>query len=457
MKNIINSESLTQFKNRIELGMGLLQEQQIPVNVYTFGFIVQELNKYILDDEHPRYTAFVNGKFNEGVMELSVFIADRFYQQDWIDLMTFTYPKGSTIAVSVTPTKSFKDIVPPVPAARKSIVPVPIVENFDADVQTMNINRSGGGGSRKGIKRNHKFKYTTYTEYVNFVSVLFDEFAGCTDCLNKSIIAGFLGNFSYPEAFISNGRLSRQHLQLKPDIELNEDVKKKFQIDWSYFIDKWSTNAIFLAQYKTADTVRTYTKRHSSIDLIEQRIGLNQFTLTDFGKVIWGYIHELLGYMEPDSSNVEETTEEVEEEHKQDTGFDVLPTTTNLINRVGKEEQLEKHIEEKVQEEPSKVRKMGFDKCNGCCHFDQDMMWCDKRQGYINTLEHEECFDDAKPELKVAPVEEVEKICFNCKRWHSGNNPGNLKAIACRCPVHGKKTLTDHTCNKFVAIVKKES
>ena len=455
MKNIINSETLTQFKERIELGMEMLQDQNIPVNAYTFSFIVQELNKYILEDEHPRYAAFVDGKFNDDMMELTVFIADRFDQYDWIDLMSFTYPKGSK--VPATPTKGFKDIVPQVPATKMSIVPVPIVENFDADVQTISLNRKSGGKSRKGFKRSHKFKYTTYTEYVNFVSVLFDEFAGCTDCLNKSIIAGFLGNFSYPDAFISNGKLTRQHLQLKPDIELNEEVKKKFQIDWSYFIDKWSSNAISLAQYKTADAVCTYTKKHSSIDLIEQRIGLNQFTLTDFGKVIWGHIHELLGYMEPDNNNVEKTAEKVEMKPKQDTGFDVLPTASCLINRVGTEEQLEQHVEEKVHaEEPIKVRKMGYSKCNGCAYFDRHKQWCDKRQGYINTLEHEECFEEERPKLEVAKRDEVERICYNCKRWHSGNNPGGLKAIACRCPIHGKKTLTDHTCNKFVAIVKKE-
>ena len=450
MKNIINAESLTQFKDRIELGAGLLQEQQIPVNAYTFGFIVQELNKYILEDEHPRYAAFVDGKFNDDMMELTVFIADRFNQYDWIDLMSFTYPKGSK--VPVTQTKSFKDIVPQVPATKRSIVPVPIVENFDADVQTMNLNRKGGSRSRKGIKRNHKFKYTTYTEYVNFVSVLFDEFAGCTDCLNKSIITGFLGNFSYPEAFISNGKLTRQHLQLKSDIELNEDVKKKFQIDWSYFIDKWSTNAIFLAQYKTADTVRTYTKRHSSIDLIEQRIGLNQFTLTDFGKVIWGHIHELLGYMEPEETIKEEVTIE---EPKAEEGISILPTVTNLVNRVGTKERLEEHVEQTV-EGAVKVRHMGYAKCKDCAYFNRHKQWCDKREGYINNLEHDECFEEKKPDLEVAPEEEVERICFNCKRWHSGNNPGNLKAIACRCPVVGRKTLTDNTCAKFVAIVRKE-
>lgn len=452
MKNIINSETLNQFKDRIELGMGLLQEQQIPVNTYTFSFIVQELNKYILENEHPRYTSFVDGKLKDDHMDINVFIADRFQQGEWIDLLTFVYPKEVENGVQDKDpvVKSFKDIVP---ASSRTIVPVPVVENFDLEVQSRKSTPGSIRESRRGmsIVRHQKFKYTTYTEYVNFVSVLFDEFAGCTECLNKSLITAFLGNFSYPEAFVSSGKTIRQHLQLKSDVELNDDVKKKFQIDWSYFLDNWSDNAITLASYKSSDSTRTYNNMHKSIDLIEQRVGAGTFALTDFGKVIWEHVHEALGYMEP-----EETIKEVmKEEPKAEEGISILPTATNLVNRVGTEERLEEHVEQTV-EGAVKVRHMGYAKCKDCAYFNRHKQWCDKREGYINNLEHDECFEEKKPDLEVAPKEEVERICFNCKRWHSGNNPGNLKAIACRCPVVGRKTLTDNTCAKFVAIVRKE-
>ncbi len=454
MKNIINSETLNQFKDRIELGVGLLQEQQIPVNAYTFGFIVQELNKYILEDEHPRYVAFVDGKLETSSMELNVFIADRFNQNDWVDLLTFTYPKDAVIEKPVTHTKSFKDIVP-TDNSKPTIVPVPVIENFDSTVQSRKSTPGVARESRRGVgfSRHHKFKYTTYTEYVNFVSVLFDEFAGCTECLNKSLITAFLGNFSYPEAFVSSGKTVRQHLQLKSDVELNDDVKKKFQIDWSYFLDNWSDNAITLAHYKTADATRTYNNMHKSIDLIEQRVGAKLFALTDFGKVIWEHVHEALGYMEPEESIKEEV---IIEEPKAEEGISILPTAINLVNRVGTEERLEEHVEQTVEGATVKVRHMGYAKCKDCAYFNRHKQWCDKREGYINNLEHDECFEEEKPNLEVAPKEEVERICFNCKRWHSGNNPGNLKAIACRCPVVGRKTLTDNTCAKFVAIVRKE-
>lgn len=450
MKNIINSETLTQFKERIELGMAMLHEQTIPVNTYAFSFIVQELNKYILEDEHPRYTSFVDGKLEADHMDISVFIADRFQQGEWIDLLTFVYPKEAGTQPKTPVVKSLKGIVP---AASCTIVPVPVVENFDLEVQTRKSTSGCIRESRRGVStfKHQKFKYTTYTEYVNFVSVLFDEFSGCTECLNKSLITAFLGNFSYPEAFVSSGKTVRQHLRLKPDIELTEDVKKKFQIDWGYFLDNWSDNAIALAAYKTADATRTYNSVHKSIDLIEQRVGAGTFALTDFGKVIWEHIHETLGYMEPDTVVKKKATTT----SNQGSGIDILPTPVSIANRVD----MKDHVESKV-EEAIKVRHMGWNKCEGCVHLDKCRKWCNKRAGYIDQLEHDDtCREEPAPEAVKSAAEEsdVERICYNCKKWHSGNNPGGLKAIACRCPIQGKKTLTDDTCNKFVAIVKKEN
>ena len=451
MKNIINSETLTQFKERIELGMAMLHEQTIPVNTYTFSFIVQELNKYILEDEHPRYTSFVDGKLEADHMDINVYIADRFQQGEWVDLLTFVYPKEVNGAQPKTPVvKRFKDIVP---ATSRTIVPVPVVENFDLEVRSRKSTPGSIRESRRGmsIARHQKFKYTTYTEYVNFVSVLFDEFSGCTECLNKSLIAAFLGNFSYPEAFVSSGKTIRQHLQLKPNIELTEDVKKKFQIDWSYFLDNWSDNAITLASYKTADSTRKYNNMHKSIDLIEPRVGAGTFALTDFGKVIWERVHETLGYMEPDTT----VKKKVVTTSNQSSGVDVLPTPVNTANRVD----MKDHVESKV-EEAAKVRHMGWNKCEGCTHLDKYRKWCNKRVGYIDQLEHDDtCREEPAPEAVKPTAEEndVERICYNCKKWHSGNNPGGLKAVACRCPIQGKKTLTDDTCNKFVAIVRKEN
>ena len=446
MTNIIKSCSLKQFVDHIETGVLLLQDQSLPVNYYTLGFVIQELNRYIAELEHPRYLAFITGGISiDGSMAITVYVGDRFNQEKWVESIEFTYPKDGNATRVVPPTvKGVGSIV--IEKQPRTIVPVPIVENFDYAVQTRKSTQGIPRESRRGvsIKKVNKFKYTTYTEYVNFVSVLFDEFAGCTDCLNKSLIVAFLGNFSYPEVFVSSGKTIRQHLQLKSDIELNDEVKKKFQIDWGYFLDNWSDNAIFLAQYKTADTTLTCNKQHKSIDLVEQRVGPSQFALTDFGKIIWEHVHEILGFMEPDPVT------EVKVGVNEPVGT-LTPEEPEASAKEPKEE-----IPETPSVEEVKVRHMGYNKCNGCAYFDKHRQWCDKRQGYINTLEHDECFEEEKPKLEIATQNEVERICYNCKRWHSGNNPGSLKAIACRCPIQGKKTLTDHTCNKFVAIVKKE-
>lgn len=455
MENIIRSRSLTRFKERIESAMTLLQEEQLPVNSYTFGFIVQELNKFILEDEHPRYIAFIDGKFNNDMMELTVFIADRFNQYDWIDLMSFVYPQEST--EDIKPSKTNVQSPP-----TRSIVPVPTIESFDSEVRTSTFQKSSGYTCKRSAKQKLKCKYTDFTEYVNFVKVLFDEFSEYTECLNKSLIAAFLGAFAYQEAFVSNGSLKRQHLKLKDVDNLNEDVQKKFQIDWDYFLNNWSDNAITVAQYKSADYRRVYTTkgRHSPIDLVEVCVGSRTYELTPFGKLIWEKVRDFLGLIDEEENVDEPITNSVEtaseiNEPVESNAIEVMPTPAAMTARLGTEEQLEDHVEEKV-EETAKVRHMGYNKCNGCAYFDKVKQWCDKRQDYINSLEHDECFEEKKPELEVAPKEEVERICYNCKRWHSGNNPGNLKAIACRCPVVGRKTLTDNTCAKFVAIVRKE-
>lgn len=456
MKNIINSESLTQFKERIEFGMSLLQEQQLPVNSYTFGFIIQELNKFILEDEHPRYIPFVDGKMNVEKMDIDVLIADRFNQNEWVDILSFVYPQKSTMDIKPSKTNVQSNPNP------RTIIPVPTIELFNSEVRTNTFHKSSGYTCKRSAKNKVKCKYTDYTEYINFVKVLFDSFSDYTECLNKSLIAAFLGAFAYQEAFVSNGSLKRQHLKLKDVDNLNEDVQKKFQIDWDYFLNNWSDNAITVAQYKSADYRRVYTTkgRHQPIDLIEICVGSRTYELTPFGKLIWEKVRDFLGLIDEEENDDEpiiepvETISEVEEPVESD-AIEVMATPAAMAARLGTEEQLEDHVEEKV-EEAAKVRHMGYNKCNGCAYFDKVKQWCDKRQDYINSLEHDECFEEKKPELEVAPKEEVERICYNCKRWHSGNNPGNLKAIACRCPVVGRKTLTDNTCAKFVAIVRKE-
>jgi hypothetical protein len=460
MKNIINAESLTQFKEHIELGISSLQDQQLPVNLYTFGFLVQELNKYIAELEHPRYLTYVTGDISETKnMVFYVHVGDKFNQDNWIETIQFNYPRNSVsttdpAGMNPTPAKITHNPV------SKTIIPVPKIDTFESEVKTMEVTRRKGYTVNRSKKRRTVIKYSSYTEYINFVKVLYNECLGCTECLNKSLIAAFLGSFDYPEAFISNGKTLRQHLKLKDDIEFNETVMNQFSIDWSYFIDNWSDNAITVAQYKTADSTRMYKSKHKPIDLVEQRIGNFEYELTDLGKVIWEKVHALLGFFEDVPKMETEQKEEPAFEKIEETDgtvvgdIEVMAAPTAAINRLGAEEQLEEHFAEKVEE--AKVVHMGYAKCNGCIFLDKHRKWCNKRFGFIDTLVHEECFESERPELEVAPVEEVEKICFNCKRWHSGNNPGNLKAIACRCPVQGRKTLTDHTCAKFVAIIKKE-
>lgn len=462
MKNIITSCSLKQFEEHIETGILMLQDQlNVPINYYTFGFFVQELNRYIAELEHPRYLAYITGGItNSEKMLFTVHIGDRFNQDEWIKTIGFAYPKGGDV-VKVNPSIT-KDAVggssvqPPKP----TIVPVPQVEVFESAIVTGS--KAKGYTKTMGNRRKSiRCKFTNYTEYVNYVSVIFDELAGCTDCLNKTLIDAFLGRFSYPEAFVATGKIIRQHLKLKDDIELNDEVKKKFQIDWDYFINNWDDNAIVVAQYKSADAQRTYKGKHNSIDLIEQRVGNHTFVLTDFGKVVWEKVHALLGVLPEDDIKDEPVAEVEEEPVEEESAPEPWPveTTPEVPAEEPKEEE---HAEEPVaetapvvKEEPVKAH-MGFEKCSGCIFFDTKFQWCNKRSDYINNLEKADCFEEAEVKLEVAPATEVERICFNCKRWHSGNNPGNLKAIACRCPIHGKKTLTDHTCNKFVAIVRKE-
>lgn len=463
MKNIITSCSLKQFEEHIETGILMIEDQvNVPINSYTFGFFVQEMYRYIAELEHPRYLAYVTGEItNNEKMLFTVHISDRFNQNEWIKTIEFAYPKGGDV-VKVNPSIT-KDAVggssaqPPKP----TVVPVPQVEIFESAIVTGSKTKGYTktmGSRRKSIR----CKFTNYTEYVNYVSAIFDELAGCTDCLNKTLIDAFLGRFMYPEVFIATGKIIRQHLKLKDDIELNDEVKKNFQIDWKYFIDNWSDNAITVALYKTADSTRMYKSKHKPIDLIEHRIGNFEYELTDLGKVIWEKVHCLLGLFDEDVPEMktekkgDPSFEKIEETDGTVVGdIGVMASPTAATNRLGTDEQLEERLEEKVEE--AKVVHMGYAKCNGCVFLDKHRKWCNKRFGFIDALVHEECFESERPELEVAPVEEVEKICFNCKRWHSGNNPGNLKAIAYRCPVHGKKTLTDHTCNKFVAIVRKEN
>jgi len=457
MKNIINSCSLKQYREHIEAGILYLQDQDIPVNSYTFGFLVQELNRYIAELEHPRYLAYVHGGIMDGVLDIRIHVADRFNQNNWVDSIQFVYPKNAKITNPIPPKSTWEFDAKPTAPAKPTIVPVPRIEVFNSEVQTA-VRATGykRNMSNTVYRKQIRTKYTTYTEYVNFVSVLFDELLGCTDCLNKTIIAAFLGRFAYPEAFISAGNASRQHLKLKPEIELNADVKKRFQIDWNYFLNNWDDNAILVAQYKSQDARRTYKNKHRSIDLIEQYVGNGTYELTDFGKVIWEKVRDLIGLLPEESVDVDTTTDEEEVATEEEP----VETTTPEVTEAPAEEPKETEVPETetpvVEEKEVKIRHMGFNKCNGCAYFDKHRQWCDKRQGYINTLEHDECFEEEKPKLEIAEQDEVERICYNCKRWHSGNNPGGLKAIACRCPIHGKKTLTDHTCNKFVAIVKKE-
>lgn len=436
----------------------MLQDQKnIPVNYYTFGFFVQELNRYIAELEHPRYLTFVTGGISvDGGMTFTVYIGDRFNPERWIDSIEFTFPKSGGITRIVPPTvKSFGGIVPTEPRKLATIVPVPTIEEtFGQPVATKTVNRSSGVNRRTGYKVT-RYRYSTYTEYINFVSKLFDELKDVTPCLNKSLIGAFLGNFAYPECFESNGQMHRQHLKLKSDIELNDEVKSKFTIDWDYFINHWEDNAIPLAGYKSPDYQRVYKSSHKCIDLVENFIGNKTYILTPFGKLLWEKVRDMLGLMQEDDIPEDPNPATEEEE---DGAVNELPAEPEAPAEE------EPAVDEEVQpapvvkeEEQPKIRHMGYSKCNGCCYFDQHSKWCNKRLGFIESLEHDECYETKKPELEVAPTEEVEKICFNCKRWHSGNNPGNLKAIACRCPIMGKKTLTDHTCNKFVAIVKKEN
>lgn len=58
-------------------------------------------------------------------------------------------------------------------------------------------------------------------------------------------------------------------------------------------------------------------------------------------------------------------------------------------------------------------------------------------------------------EEKVA-VAPIEHICFNCKMWKCGHNNGNEKIIAAKCPIKGRKTLTDDSCGNFVAVKRTE-
>ena len=438
MKNIITSCSLNQFEEQISSAILMLQDQlNVPANFYALRFFVQELNRYIVELEHPRYLVYVTGEItNNEKMLFTIHIGDRFNQDEWIKSIEFSYPKDGDSSIQ-----------PP----KHTITQVPQVEVFGSAV----ITGSKTKGYTKTMHNRRKSagcKFTNYTEYVNYVSVIFDELSGCTDCLNKTLIDAFLGRFMYPEAFIATGKIVYQHLKLKDDIELNDEIKKKFKIDWEYFINNWDDNAIVIAQYKSADARRIYKGKHKSIDLIEQRVGNFEYVLTDLGKVIWEKVHALLGCFDQEEEPVSEKSEEIDETVVGDT--EVMASPTTATNRLGIDEQLEEHLEEKVKE--AKVVHMGYTKCNDCLFLDKHRKWCNKRFGFIDTLVHEECFESERPEIEVAPKEEAEKICFNCKRWHSGNNPGNLKAIAYRCPVHGKKTLTDHTCNKFVAIVKKE-
>lgn len=465
MKNIITSCSLKQFEEHIETGILMLQDQlDVPINYYTFGFFVQELNRYIAELEHPRYLAYITGGVtNNEKMLFTVHIGDRFNQEKWVESIEFTYPKDSNTTRVIPPTvKGVGSIV--IEKQPRTIVPIPIVENFDYAVITGSKTK-GYTKTMRNRRKSVRCKFTNYTEYVNYVSVIFDELSGCTDCLNKTLIDAFLGRFMYPEAFVATGKTIYQHLKLKDDIELNDEIKKNFKIDWEYFINNWDDNAIVIAQYKSADARRTYKGKHKSIDLIEQRVGNFEYVLTNFGKVIWEKVHALLGCFDEDVPEMEteqreedsafEKIEETDETDKTTAGdIEVMASPVAAINRLGTDEQLEEHLEKKVEE--AKVVHMGYAKCNGCIFLDRHRKWCSKRLGFIDTLVHEECFESERPELEVAPKEEVEKICFNCKRWHSGNNPGNLKAIACRCPVQGRKTLTDHTCAKFVAIIKKE-
>lgn len=459
MKNIINSCSLKQYREHIETGILCLQDQNIPVNSYTFGFIVQELNRYIAELEHPRYLAYVHGGIMDGVLDIRIHVADKFNQNNWVDSIQFVYPKDAKITNTVPPKPTWEFDAKPT-APKPTIVPVPQVEVFESAIVTGS--KAKGYTKTMGNRRKSiRCKFTNYTEYVNYVSAIFDELAGCTDCLNKTLIDAFLGRFSYPEAFVATGKIIRQHLKLKDDIELNDEVKKKFQIDWDYFINNWDDNAIVVAQYKSADAQRTYKGKHNSIDLIEQRVGNHTFVLTDFGKVVWEKVHALLGVLPEDDIKDEPVAEVEEEPVEEESAPEPWPVETTPEVPV-EEPKEEEHAEEPVaetapvvKEEPVKAH-MGFEKCSNCVFFDTKFQWCNKRSDYINNLEKADCFEEAEVKLEVAPATEVERICFNCKRWHSGNNPGNLKAIACRCPIHGKKTLTDHTCNKFVAIVRKE-
>lgn len=433
MKNIIEAVSLKKFMEHIEEGISFLQDQDLPVNPYSFSFIVSELNKYIEELDHPRYIPFICGTIENEVMNVSVQISDRFNQDSWIGNIKFSYPRSDE---AVTPAKP----------KSSTIVPVPRIDVFDSEIKTGSRKRKCAKDVNTDFHRKRiGLKFNSYTEYVNYVAAIFDELAGCTDCLNKTLIDAFIGRFAYPKAFVSSGTVIRQHLKLRDDIELDDRMKAGFKIDWPYFFNKWEDNAISIAQYKSADAKLTYKGRHTCIDLIEKRVGKRTFELTDLGKVIWEKVRDFLGLV----------NEGENDQPTESNGIEVMPTPAAVAARLGTEEQLENHVEEKV-EEAAKVRHMGYNKCNGCTYFDKAKQWCDKRQDYITSLEHDECFEKERPELEVAKREEVERICYNCKRWHSGNNPGGLKAIACRCPVQGRKTLTDHTCNKFVAIVRKE-
>lgn len=454
MKNIISACSLKQFEEHIEAGILMLQDQDIPINSYTFGFLVNELNRYIAELEHPRYLAYVHGGIMEGVLDIRIHVADKFNQNNWVDSIQFVYPKDAKIANPIPPKSTWEFDPKPTASAKPSIVPVPQVDVFESEVKSQSRQR-GYTKTAKPRRPKTKLVFTTYTEYVSVVSALYNKL-GC-ECLNKTLIAAFLGKFSYPEAFVSSGKKCRQHLKLKDGIAMDEEVKGNFEIDWDYFLNNWVDNVILVAQYKRADEKRIVPGgKHRCIDLVETFLGNGTYELTDLGKLLWEKIRDLFGLIDEEENINESIVNEPIE-----SGAVVMSTPAAMVARLGTEEQLEDHVKEKV-EEVVKVRHMGYDKCKGCKHFHRHKQWCTKRLGYINTLEHDECFEEEKEEENSEPeiepaTNDVEKVCYNCKRWHSGNNPGTLKVIACRCPIQGRKTLADDTCNKFIAIVRKEA
>lgn len=323
----------------------------------------------------------------------------------------------------------------------------------------------------------------TKESYSAAVTVISEMTKKYTDILPGHLLEILSQQILYPELFLSNGQQTKRTFKLKEPyvghalLAVRVDLSDMF--NYSQYVGER------LLCYDTEDTI--FVKyQHVRCVGFEEKVGRSATALTPLGKFFWRILNGTepkknyrRGFVEDDfegdmintvpiGPNLEKNPKipPVGNTPKEKIKITVCPTKlpgtekkpdpipVPEIPREVQAEILTAQYAEKVILHNEEATLLGMH-CHDCTNFKdgfcifhrvkrRDMDYCCPYLNKPNT-EEQKTTDDTPAEL--------DRICYNCKKWFSGNNPGNLTPVSRSCPVKGRMVRPGDTCPKFIQVI----